>query len=129
MSARRGEILSIANGVAMIALETPTACAACGSRGLCAGRRTIEMPVPAGTRPGATVTLSLPEGELLRSALLAYGLPAAAMLAGGIVCAGMGDVAAALGAAAGLGLGLIGARIFAAPPAPTLACPSSGDAP
>jgi len=130
MTQRSGRIVAIDGGIATVRVEAPSACASCGSRGACGGARTIELPAPAGIRPGTAVTLAVPEDGLLRGALLAYGLPPAATLAGAVLLSGAGDLAAAAGALCGLGLGLIALRRLgrAACAAPVFVSQPSGEA-
>ncbi|MEW6163816.1 MAG: SoxR reducing system RseC family protein [Pseudomonadota bacterium] len=131
MTQRSGHIVAIHGGIATVRVAAPSACASCGSRGACGGERTIELPAPAGVRPGAAVTLAVPDADLLRGALLAYLLPAGAMLAGALALADAGDLAAAAGALCGLGLGLIALRRFgrrAACAAPVFVSQPSGEA-
>ncbi|MDP2795137.1 MAG: SoxR reducing system RseC family protein [Sulfurisoma sp.] len=113
---RSGRIVAIRDGLATIRVELPAGCTSCGSRGACASGKaataTVVLPAPAGARPGETVTLSITEGSLARSALLVYFLPAVTTLLGAVGLAGAGDVAAIGGAAAGLGLGLILPRLI-----------------
>ena len=130
MTQRSGHIVAIDGGIATVRVAAPSACASCGSRGACGGTRTIELPAPPGARPGAVVTLAVPEDGLLRGALLAYGLPPAATLAGAVLLSGAGDLAAAAGALCGLGLGLIALRRFGrtACAAPVFVSQPSGEA-
>ncbi|NWG30381.1 MAG: SoxR reducing system RseC family protein [Rhodocyclaceae bacterium] len=130
MIERRGQVLTVADGIATVRVELPSTCASCGSRGACTSARTLELPAPPTARPGATVTLALPESDFLRGALLAYGLPAVATLTGAILLSGAGDLAAVAGALCGLGLGLIGLRRFgrrAGCAAPAFVSQPSGD--
>lgn len=114
MSERSGTILSVHDGVATIRVETPSACASCGSRSACGGKdKTVRLPVAATLRAGDGVTLTLAEGALVRGALRAYLLPAITLLLGAIALSAFGDLAAAGGALSGLGFGLIAQRILA----------------
>jgi positive regulator of sigma E activity len=126
---RSGHIVALRDGIATVSIASPAACASCGSRSACAGSRTIELPAPAGARPGAAVTVAVADEALLRSALLAYFLPTVATLLGAVACAGFGDAAAVAGAACGLGSGLLGMRLLAVPPAPTIDLQPLGEAP
>ncbi|MDR1162706.1 MAG: SoxR reducing system RseC family protein [Candidatus Accumulibacter sp.] len=49
----------------------------CGSHRACAAPRTFRLPNPGGASVGDRVTILLPDGNLWRSALLAYGTPLA----------------------------------------------------
>jgi sigma-E factor negative regulatory protein RseC len=125
MIERSGTILSVQDGMATIRVETPSACAGCGSRGACGGKDTmVRLPVAATLHAGDRVTLSMAESALTRGALRAYLLPALAVLLGAVLLAPFGDAAAAGGALVGLGFGLFVQRILArraacAPPAVT----------
>lgn len=137
MIERSGHILAVNDGVATIRVETPSACASCGSRSACGAKTTtVRLPVPISLCAGDRVTLSLEEEALTRGALRAYLLPAVALLLGALLLAPLGDVAAAGGAMSGLGLGLVLQRILArrstcAPPAvspaPTFELPHLGE--
>ncbi len=123
MIERSGTILSVHDGFATIRVETPSACASCGTRSACGSKgTTVRLPVAATLRAGDDVTLTLAEGQLVRGALRAYLLPATTLLLGAIALSAFGDLAAASGALSGLGVGLIIQRILArrgtcAPPA------------
>jgi positive regulator of sigma E activity len=140
MIARTGRILSIADGVATIRVEAPSACSACGSRNICGGKAfELTRPVDAHVRAGDGITLAIEAGTLTHGALLAYFLPAATTLFGALALAHIGDLAAVAGALSGLGLGLILQRhlghrsacrstAIAVLPAPTFS-QSTGEAP
>jgi sigma-E factor negative regulatory protein RseC len=133
MIERSGTILAVQDGVATIRVETPSACASCGSRGVCGDKHTtVRLPVAETLRAGDGVTLTLAEGALVRGALRAYLLPAVALLLGAVALSAFGDLAAVGGALSGLGAGLIAQRILArratcaspaVSPAPTFAAP------
>lgn len=132
MIARPGTVIAVRDGLAAVAVDVPSACGACRSRSVCGtggARRVVEVPAAALKR-GDAVTLSLPEGALNRSALLAYLLPAAAFVAGALAAqaAGGGDGAAALGAVLGLAAGLVATRLLARRLAPPLECSTAGEA-
>lgn len=107
---RRARIIEIAEGQARLRVESPAACGGCRRRDACGGGQEIVISAPHEARPGAQVTLAIPEAGLVQGALFAYLLPAAAMLGGAASLASGGDLAAAVGAACGLGLGLIALR-------------------
>lgn len=123
MIARNGHILAAQDGMATIRVDTPAACASCGSRGACGSKdTTVRLPVAATLRAGEQVTLTMDEDVLVRGALRAYLLPATTLLLGAIALSAFGDLAAVGGALSGLGVGLIAQRILArraacAPPA------------
>jgi sigma-E factor negative regulatory protein RseC len=86
-------VTSVAGGRAWLACETNAACEACGSgRGcairLLAGSREALLDVPdraddrRALQPGDSVVVRVPEGEILRAAMLAYLPPLAGLLAG-----------------------------------------------
>lgn len=135
MISRPGTVIAIRDGLAAVAVDVPSACGACRSRSVCGtggtggARRVVQVPAAA-LRRGDTVALSLPDGALNRSALLAYLLPAAAFVAGALAGqgAGGGDGAAALGALLGLAAGLAATRLLARRLAPTIECSTSGEA-
>lgn len=114
MIERSGTILAVHDGVATIRVETPSACASCGSRSACGSKDAlVRLPVAATLRAGDDVTLTLAEGALVRGALRAYLLPAATLLLGAIALSAFGDLAAVGGALSGLGAGLVAQRILA----------------
>lgn len=132
MISRPGTVIAIRDGLAAVAVDVPSACGACRSRSVCGtggARRVVQVPAAA-LRRGDTVALSLPDGALNRSALLAYLLPAAAFVAGALAGqgAGGGDGAAALGALLGLAAGMAATRLLARRLAPTIECSTSGEA-
>lgn len=107
---------------ALVAVETTPACARCAAgkgcgAGLLAGggeSRQIEAPVAPGIdlRPGDTVRLGLPPGQLMTAALHAWGLPLAGAVGGASLAwyFAAGDAAAALAAVAGALAGATWAR-------------------
>ena len=115
---RRGEVIGLARGLAQIRLAPEAGCSACGSRGSCAAGSAaapvIEMPVPARTRLGDQLTVSLPPSSLTLAALLGYLLPPLCLLAGAMAAASAypGDAAAVLGGGLGFVAGLLLARLL-----------------
>ncbi|MEI7431472.1 MAG: SoxR reducing system RseC family protein [Betaproteobacteria bacterium] len=115
---RRGEVIGFKQGLAQIRIErAPSACGGCGSRGTCASGnaavQSVEMAMPAGTRIGDQVTVSMPSSSVALAAILGYLLPPLFLLLGAIgadVAYGS-DLAAVLGAAGGLVFGLLLARL------------------
>jgi sigma-E factor negative regulatory protein RseC len=120
-------VQQVRDGRAVLACETvASACEACsGGRG-CAlrwlgrqGGATLEAPELGsdGTRlvPGMAVVVEVGDGEVLRSAMLAYVPPLAGLLAGAsiarMVAAG-DEVSAVLAAGAGLAFGWAAARVW-----------------
>lgn len=104
--------------------QQPSSCQACAAGRGCALRwlgsaASTGLEVPSVTREGVpllagqTVTIDMPDGELLKSAARIYLLPLAGLLAGpGLVrwSGAAGEVAALLAAASGVALGWALAR-------------------
>jgi len=115
---RRGEVIAVEDGVALVRLEAAAGCSGCGSRGSCASgsaaAQVIRMPLPARTRTGDRISVSLPASSVALAALLGYLLPPVGLLLGTIAAAisFAGDVAAVLGAGLGLLAGLLLARLL-----------------
>lgn len=115
---RGGRVIGFDGDVAQVRLETAAGCGNCGSRGACgAGNKAaqvIRMHLPATTRLGDRVTVSMPSSSVALAALLGYLLPPASLLAGAVVAAThyAGDVAAVGGAGVGLFAGLLLARLI-----------------
>lgn len=123
-----GEVRAVHDGYAQVTVTSPLTCARCVSgRGCGAGlmlagdrRRQIELAIPPGLslRPGDAVRLTMAPAQLLRAALLAYGLPLGTMLlflalAWGAT-GGLPDAMAVPAALVGLVAGLLaGRRILA----------------
>lgn len=110
-------------GRAWLACEAEAGCPACGGGRGCAlrwlsrpGEPLLEVPERRadGGRlaPGETVTIEVPEGELLRAAARAYLPPLGGLLAGPLLAtsAAGDDLAAMLAAVAGLAAGWVLAR-------------------
>ncbi|MGB5103291.1 MAG: SoxR reducing system RseC family protein [Steroidobacteraceae bacterium] len=128
----RVRVLRIHDGRATLACEEPTACAGCAPGRGCGmrwlggdARRQLVLPVPrvgdAVLEVGGTVTLSVADGDLLRSAARLYLPPFAGLLIGPLLARHLlqaGDELAALAAAIGLLAGWVVARAWvrATPP-------------
>ncbi len=107
---------------AIVAVESTQACPRCAAgKGCGAGifsaggsERQVEVTVPNGLRPAVDdiVEISLAPKNLLRAALIVYGIPMLGALAGAVMAyaASLGDAGAALAALLGLGSGLIVSR-------------------
>ncbi|MBI2306907.1 MAG: SoxR reducing system RseC family protein [Rhodocyclales bacterium] len=120
---QRGVVRRIADGRALVALES-SACGGCAHAGGCgAGRlaaaaapRLVTLPAEASLRVGDAVLLSQPERRIVLSALLGYLFPALALLVGawfGATLAGS-DAGAAFGAASGFLAALAISRLLLA---------------
>lgn len=78
-------------GDAWVVSEAPTSCGACGGKGCGSSvfarlwhpeEPEYRVANPIDAAPGEAVVVGLPEGALLRAALLAYGAPLALVLLG-----------------------------------------------
>ena len=128
----RARVLQMRDGLATLACEEASACGACSPGRGCGlrwlsvgGRRTIDVPVPPDDpvplQSGEAVTVSLPDGDLLRIALRLYVPPLLGLLIGPLLARGAsyeGEGAAVLAALAGLLVGWFLARAWvrAVPP-------------
>ena len=118
LSERGGQVVGFDRGRALVRLENAAACGNCGSRGSCASggkaAQVIRMDLPARTRLGDRVTVSMPSSSVALAALLGYLLPPASLLVGAVVAATHyeGDAAAVAGAGIGLFAGLLLARLI-----------------
>ena len=110
---RAGHVVGFEGEHAVVRLDNASACGSCGSRGTCGSgqkeAQVIRMHLPAHTRLGDRVTLSMPSSSIALAALLGYLLPPASLLAGAVVGATRygGDEAAVLGAGMGFAAGLL----------------------
>lgn len=115
MIRQTGRVLSVEGPLAWIECLRGGSCGACPSRGACAaagwaGAERSSHRLRARTRseafrPGAEVVVGIPEGALVRAALLAYGLPLGLLVVGALVGASLTPWAAVPGAALGTALG------------------------
>jgi len=121
-----GRVLSLADSAdgvrAIVAVELASACPRCASGKGCgagivtagSGVRQIEVSVRSGMEIAVddVVEISLAPDNLLRAAVLVYGLPMlGALVAAAIAYAlSLGDAGAAMAALLGLGAGLIAGR-------------------
>ncbi|HEX8963388.1 MAG TPA: SoxR reducing system RseC family protein [Rhodocyclaceae bacterium] len=91
----------------------PSACGKCGDKGGCgkpqAGPRRYAVRNTVGARVGDRVVLSVPEGAVLKAALLSYLMPLGFVIGGAAAAmARFGDgLPAIAGAAFGLAIGLM----------------------
>lgn len=87
----------------------------CGSQrpgGAAAGpKRILRLPNDLNVAVGDSVLVVIPDGALLRAALLAYGLPLLLLLAGAAIGAAWSDGVAAAGAAGGLAIAAVAPRL------------------
>ena len=117
------EIIRDDRGVrAIVAVEAAAVCARCASGRGCGagifaarqGVRRLEVAVAGGSplAAGDVVSIELAPGNVLRAALLVYGLPLAAAAVGAALAyaLAMGDAAAAATALAGLAAGALAGR-------------------
>ncbi len=116
-------VVSADNGTILVEPENESGCGGCKSRSACGvsglgkyfsgNRKAIEVHCDAGVRPGDELQLSMSEGDMLKSGLLAYLLPSVLALIGAGVGASLdiGDVGAVLGAALGVAAGLLLGRL------------------
>ena len=107
---------------AIVAVEAAAVCARCASGRGCGagvftarqGVRRLEVALAAGSNlaEGDVVSIELAPGNVLRAALLVYGLPLAGAAAGAALAfaAGLGDAGAAAMALAGLAAGAVAGR-------------------
>lgn len=132
----RARVLHIHDGRATLACEQPPACAGCAPGRGCGmrwlggdSRRQLVLPAhrvgEAVLETGKTVTLTVADGDLLRSAARLYLPPFAGLLIGPVLARYLlqsGDALAALAAAVGLLGGWLAARAWvrATPPRVTV---------
>lgn len=129
----RARVLRIQDGRATLACEEPAACSGCApgrgcGLGWLGGNTQRQLVLPAARDggapllPGDSVTLSVADGELLRSAARLYLPPIAGLLSGPLLARHAlhaGEGMAVLGAACGLLCGWLLARLWvrSTPPA------------
>ncbi|MDP2810464.1 MAG: SoxR reducing system RseC family protein [Rhodocyclaceae bacterium] len=106
---------------AWVDVRDAASCGHCASRHACMsldasrGPRLHRVPNAIGARAGDAVVLVVPEGALLKAALLSYLVPALMTIAGAAAGAAVGgDVAATMGAGLGLAAGLASLRMAGA---------------
>jgi sigma-E factor negative regulatory protein RseC len=116
---REGLVKGISGEFAVVEVEAmPSACGKCGESGGCgkpqAGPRRYAVPNTIGARVGDRVILSVPQGVVLRAAVLSYLMPLVFVIGGAAAAmAAFGDGAPTVaGAALGLAFGLIILRIL-----------------
>lgn len=119
-----GHVCSMDGGRITVVVDAPVACRRCASgkgcgAGLLAGSaksRRIDVIAPAGItfEIGDVVTLTLAPAQLLRAALIAYGLPLVALVGSAWLASGVAggqDNPAAIGIVlAGMALGFLASR-------------------
>lgn len=116
-------VVSADNGTILVEPSNESGCGGCKSRSVCGvsglgkyfsgNRKAIEVHCADGVRVGDELQLSMSEGDMLKSGLLAYLLPSVLALIGAAVGAtlGLGDVGAVLGAVVGIAVGLLLGRL------------------
>ena len=86
-------VIRLEGGDAWVVSEAPASCGACGGKGCGSSvfarlwhpkEPEYRVANPIGAAPGEEVVVGLPDGALLRAALLAYGAPLALILAGAL---------------------------------------------
>jgi len=111
MIRRLGTVLRVDGDLAWVECSRGGACALCPGRGACdtallSGTRPLHRlrarTCAQHVRPGTEVVVGVPDGALLRAAMLAYGLPLAALVGGAV----LGSIAGPLGGGTGAALGL-----------------------
>lgn len=96
-----------------------SACGKCGDKGGCGkshtGPRHYSLSNSVGARPGDAVIVSVPDGAVLKAAVLSYLMPLLFVLTGGAAGSAWGGegLPAVAGAAIGLLVGLAVLRLFA----------------
>jgi len=124
MEIAEGLISAVRGHRATVRVDAPLTCARCAAGRGCGAAllqgtdrvTTIEIDVPPGCSAavGDRVQLTVASGELLRGAMLGYGIPLAGMLAVPGLLAGLtsapGDAATVLAAAGGLLAGWLASR-------------------
>ena len=110
---RDGVVTGIDHGLAQIRLAQSSGCSGCGSRGSCssanAPAQIVSLHLPAGTRVGDQVSVSISAASMTLAAILGYVLPPVGLLAGAVIASLFftGDAPAVLGAGLGLASGFI----------------------
>jgi sigma-E factor negative regulatory protein RseC len=116
-------VVSTDNGTMLVEPSNESGCGGCKSRSACGvsglgkyfsgNRKAIEVHCDSSVREGDELQLSMSEGDMLKSGLLAYLLPSVLALVGAGVGAsfGLGDIGAVLGAALGVAAGLLLGRL------------------
>ncbi|OIR07732.1 SoxR reducing system protein RseC [mine drainage metagenome] len=116
-------VVSTDNGTILVEPRNESGCGGCKSRSACGvsglgkyfsgNRKAIEVHCAEGVRAGDELQLSMSEGDMLKSGLLAYLLPSVLALVGAGVGASLdiGDIGAVLGAALGVAAGLLLGRL------------------
>jgi sigma-E factor negative regulatory protein RseC len=119
MSESEARVMSVAGEFVVVEVEAlPSACAKCGDKGGCGkpqgGPRRYAVRNTIGARVGDRVVLSVPEGAVLKAAVLSYLMPLVFVIGGAAAAmAWFGDgLPTVAGAASGLLLGLAVLRIW-----------------
>ena len=118
MIRRLGTVLRVEGNLAWVECARGGMCAVCPGRGACETALLSGVPPLHRLRartsarhlcPGAEVVVGVPDGALLRAAMLAYGLPLAALVCG----AALGSIAGPVGGGVGAAVGLAAGAAFA----------------
>jgi sigma-E factor negative regulatory protein RseC len=119
VSESEGRVTSVAGEFAVIEVEAlPSACAKCGDKGGCGkpqgGPRRYAVRNTIGARVGDRVVLSVPQGAVLKAAVLSYLMPLVFVIGGAAAAMALfGDgLPTVAGAASGLLVGLALLRIW-----------------
>ncbi len=104
-------VRSVAGEFAIVEVEAlPSACGKCGEKGGCgkaqAAPRRYAVRNTVGARAGDRVTLSVPEGAVMKAAVLSYLMPLVFVIGG--AAAAMAWLGDGLPAVAGAAVGLVG---------------------
>ncbi|MGE5503398.1 MAG: SoxR reducing system RseC family protein [Actinomycetota bacterium] len=116
-------VVSADGRVAVLEPEQTTSCGSCASASACGAKagpnwlqaRQFKIANDEGLVAGERVVVGIPEGTVVKGAMIAYALPLVTMMAGGVVAQNMGggDGAAVLATLGGLAIGLGIARLLA----------------
>ena len=115
---RSGEVTGIKHGLAQIQLAQTSGCSGCSSRGTCSSANTptqiVSLQMPANTRVGDQVSVTISAASMTLVAILGYVLPPVGLLAGAVIASlfFVGDAAAVLGAGLGLATGFVLMRLI-----------------
>jgi sigma-E factor negative regulatory protein RseC len=109
----RAVVLGTRPGLVELAVTRQSACACCsekcGSRDAPPRAQKIWMASERSYQTGEEIAIEVPQDQILRSALLVYGLPLTGFIAGMLAGIPLGEMAAILAALTGLVLGFAAA--------------------
>lgn len=106
-----GEVVAVSGEELVISFCRPTDCEKCGA---CHGaKRQTQLTLKGRAKVGDLAVVDMPSGNIIKAAMLAYGVPLIGLIAGlGLGYAlGGGDLQAFAGGLLGLGLALVGVRL------------------